>query len=129
MVLPSSRKILIQPDFGSIWKVPNKIWKSFAKEKEAEKLHPGVVSRVDRTGFTFQLTPGTSRKSGGRCVFKTKFTSQKLTSHFIIKLSIPIAKSKLLELGRGWHGVDDLSYSDKGNLRNKIRDCNKKRRR
>jgi hypothetical protein len=129
MELPDTLKIIIHPGFGSIWRVPNKIWKSFAREKEAENLHPGIISKEERNGFTFQLTPGTSRKSGGRCVFKAYMNSQKKRSHFIIKLSVPITKTRLLELKRGWNGVDDLSFNDKNKFRIKIRECNQRRRR
>jgi len=127
MVTIVSNNFEIPPGFGSIWRVPNKIWNSFAKDKAAEMLHPGVVSREDKNGLTFQLTPGTSRKSGGRCVFKTNLNSQEVRSHFIIKLSIPISKTKLMELERGWNGVDDLSYNDKKELRIKTRVCNQSR--
>ena len=119
----------LTPDFGSIWKVPNKIWGSFAREKDPEGLHPGVISSKDRNRYTYQLTPGTSSKSGGRCVYKTIFTSQEKKSYFILKLSIPITKTRLLELGRGWCGVDDLSSDDIERLKDQIFKCNNRRKR
>jgi hypothetical protein len=104
-------KKIYKPDIGSIWKAPNNIWTTgFANNKEPYGIHPSIVEKLHRDGFSAQLAPGTTKDyQKGSCVFKVDIGEKGVNSYFLLNLSMPYSISELLDLPRGWNGVDVLS--------------------
>jgi hypothetical protein len=107
-------KKIYKPDFGSIWKAPNKIWSSnFAKNKNSEDTHPSIVEKLQRDGVSVQLAPGTTKEyQKGSCVFKVDLAGNGVHSFFLLNLSMPYTIGELVELRRGWNGVDVLDEKE-----------------
>lgn len=106
---------LYTPEFGSIWKAPNKIWSTgFAHNKSREDLHPTVVARVHTDNSTVNLVPGTSKNyRRDNCVFSVKLNEGGRTTHFLIDLSMPSTVEEVKQLDRGWDGVYELNDEQK----------------
>jgi len=70
------------------------------------------------------LTPGTSTPKRGSCIFRIDFTKeQNHTSFFLLKLSMPYSKNDLLNLDRGWSGVEELSSEQLEQLKQQKKLC------
>ena len=67
------------PQFGSIWKAPNRIWTSgFARHSEKNEIHPSVIEKIYTDKITVSLVPGTSIEKRGSCVFKADLTNDEI---------------------------------------------------
>ena len=104
-------KRLYKPEVGSIWKAPNSIWKnSFAMNKSPKEIHPSIIEKLKQDGVSVQLTPGTTKEyQKGCCVFKVDLRENGKCSYFLLKLSMPYIIDDLLDLERGWDGIDILN--------------------
>ena len=118
-------KKIYKPEIGSIWKAPNKIWTgSFAKNKKPEDFHPSIVEKVKQDGVSVQLAPGTTKEyQKGSCVFKIDLNGDGKYSFFLLKLSMPYISDDLLNLDRGWSGIDSLNESQLHNFEWQIKIC------
>ncbi|HOE39205.1 MAG TPA: hypothetical protein PLG05_04410 [Bacteroidales bacterium] len=118
-------KRIYKPEFGSIWKAPNKIWtNNFAKNKSKEDLHPAIVERVRNDNVSVQLVPGTTKEyKKGSCVFKVDLAGDNTFSYFLLKLSMPYIIEDLLNMERGWNGVDVLNEDQIHDFKWQIKMC------
>ncbi len=116
---------IYQPEIGSIWKAPNKIWtNSFAKNKSEDDVHPAIVERIRKDNISIQLAPGTSKEhQKGSCVFKVDLTGDGTFSYFLLKLSMPYIIEDLLNLERGWDGIDVLNEEQINDFKWQIKMC------
>jgi hypothetical protein len=101
---------IYRPDVGSIWKAPNFIWQTgFARNIDGDSFHPAIVERIKADNFSVQLAPGTSvNYNKGSCVYKIDLANDGIITSFLLKLSMPYTINSLLDLERGWNGVDQL---------------------
>lgn len=104
---------IYSPDIGSLWCVSDGIWETgFAANKSSSDFHPALVGKIEPTGSSCRLIPGTSQEfKKGSCVFKTVINpniSHPKTSHFLIQLWMTVNNSDLFMMKRGWSGVDQL---------------------
>ena len=118
------RKIYM-PEVGSIWKAPNNIWTtSFARNKDDKNYHPSIVERLRFDGVSVQLAPGTSKDyKVGSCVYQADLFNNGKTSYFLLKLSMPYVIESLLELDKGWNGIEYISNGDLDDFKWKIKIC------
>ncbi len=118
-------KRIYKPEIGSIWKAPNRIWKnSFAKNKDPEDFHPSIVEKVKQDTVSVQLAPGTTKEyQKGSCVFKVDLKEDGIFSFFLLKLSMPYIIEDLLELERGWNGVESLNEKQLKDFKWQIKIC------
>ncbi len=101
---------------GTIWRVPNTVWKKFAKANNPKNFHPGLVSKINKDNFTLQLTPGTSKRQGGKCVFNMPSTSNIGKTNYILKMSIPSDVDKVSKYHNGFGGNRILTDAQIWNL-------------
>ena len=115
------------PDVGSIWAAPNKIWNNgFAKEKSGNDLHPAVVERNSPCNSITYIIPGTSKIHMGSCIFRTRLNPEdtsKVTSYFLIKLSMPYSRAKMNELSQGWNDVYVLDEKQLDDFKLQLKFC------
>ena len=118
-------KQIYRPEIGSIWKAPNDIWTgSFAKNKNPEDLHPSIVEKVKQDNVSVQLAPGTSKEyQKGSCVFKIDLKGGGEYSFFLLKLSMPYIIDDLLNLDRGWNGIETLNEKQLKDFEWQIKIC------
>lgn len=118
-------KKIYKPEFGSIWKAPNQIWISnFAKNKSKDDLHPAIVERIRKDNVSVQLAPGTTKEYKiNSCVFKIDLAGDGIFSFFLLKLSMPYIIEDLLNLERGWNGVDVLNKEQISDFKWQIKVC------
>jgi len=118
-------KQIYKPEIGSIWKAPNNFWTgSFAKNKNPEDYHPSIVEKVKQDGVSVQLTPGTTKEyQKGSCVFKIDLKEDEKYSFFLLKLSMPYIIDDLLNLDRGWNGIDSLNEKQLNDFEWQIKIC------
>lgn len=104
-------KKIYKPEVGSIWNAPNLIWTNgFSKNKKGEGFHPSIVEKIKSDNVSVQIAPGTTKKYlKGSCVYKTDLMGDGKYSYFLLKLSMPYTIDDLLDLNRGWHGINSLS--------------------
>ena len=116
------------PDIGSFWAVQNKEWENgFAFNKPGEEFHPALVERVSPCKTIIHIIPGTSKNyKQGSCVFKIKINpsdTSPITSFFLIKLSMPMAKESLFNPRRSWNGVDVLNENQIEDFKMQLKFC------
>ncbi|MEA3495959.1 MAG: hypothetical protein U9R42_07985 [Bacteroidota bacterium] len=118
-------KQIYKPEIGSIWKAPNNIWTgNFAKNKNPEDFHPSIVEKVKQDGVSVQLAPGTTKEyQKGSCVFKIDLKEDGEYSFFLLKLSMPYIIDDLLNLDRGWNGIDSLNEKQLQDFEWQIKIC------
>lgn len=118
-------KQIYKPEIGSIWKAPNNIWTcGFAKNKKPEDFHPSIVEKVKQDGVFVQLAPGTTKEyQKGSSVFKIDLNGNGEYSFFLLKLSMPYIIDDLLNLDRGWNGIDSLNESQLQDFEWQIKIC------
>jgi hypothetical protein len=118
-------KKIYKPEIGSIWKAPNKIWTTnFARNKNPEDLHPSIVEKVKQDGVSVQLAPATSKEyQKGSCVFIIDLKGDGEYSFFLLKLSMPYIIDDLLNLDRGWNGVESLNEKQLKDFEWQIKIC------
>ncbi len=118
-------KKIYKPEIGSIWKAPNNIWtSSFAKNKSPNEYHPSIVERIKLDGVSVQLAPGTTKEYlKGSCVYKVDLNGIGKYSFFLLKLSMPYIIQDLVNLDRGWDGIDCLEESELQNFKWQIKAC------
>ena len=118
------RKIY-HPEVGSIWKAPNQIWTSnFAKNKNGEGFHPSIVEKLKGDKISVQLAPGTTKEyRKGSCVYKADIKGDGKYSFFLLKLSMPYIIDDLLNLNRGWNGIDSLNEKQLQDFEWQIKIC------
>lgn len=118
-------KNIYKPEISSIWKAPNIIWtNSFAKNKKPEDFHPSIVEKVKQDGVAVQLAPGTTKEyQKGSCVFKIDLNEDGKYSFFLLKLSMPYVIDDLLELDRGWDGINSLNEKQLNDFEWQIKIC------
>lgn len=116
---------IYQPEIGSIWKAPNNIWtNSFAKNKSKNDYHPSIVEKIRKDNISVQLVPGTTKNyQKGSCVFKVDLVGDGIFSYFLLKLSMPYIIEDLLNLGRGWNGIDGLNEEQTNDFKWQIKIC------
>jgi len=116
---------IYQPDVGSIWKAPNNIWtNNFSKNKAPEGFHPSIVEKIKQDNVSVQLVPGTRKEyQRGSCVFKVDLKKDGEYSFFLLKLSMPYLIEELLNIGRGWNGIDTLNEKQLINFKLQIKFC------
>jgi hypothetical protein len=116
---------IYQPEIGSIWKAPNIIWtNSFAKNKSQNDFHPSIVEKIRKDSISVQLAPGTTKEyQKGSCVFKADLIGDGTFSYFLLKLSMPYIIDDLLNLERGWNGVDNLNEQQLKDFEWQIKIC------
>jgi len=116
---------IYQPSVGSIWKAPNNIWtNSFAKNKSENDFHPSIVEKIRTDNVSVQLAPGTTKEyQKGSCVFKVDLVGDGKFSFFLLKLSMPYIIEDLLNLDRGWNGIDILDDTQLKNFMWQIKIC------
>lgn len=113
------------PAIGSIWKAPNRIWKTgFASNKTFDGLHPALVEKVSKDKIQVRIVPGTSKDyKKGSCVFIVDLNGYGRKSFFLLNLSMPILIEQLLELERGWNGIEELNEKQQADFLWKIKIC------
>ncbi len=118
------KKIYV-PQFGSIWKAPNRIWTSgFAMGANSEHIHPSIVEKLYKDNVTVTLVPGTSKDyQRGSCVWKVDLSGNSTTTHFLLKLSMPYHIDDLKNKERGWDGIDELDDEQKVDFKRQIKFC------
>ena len=121
-------KIIYTPELGSLWAVPNKIWDNgFASNKTDDQMHPAILEKISICKSITYLIPGTSKSyNQGSCVFKLKLNSLQINakeSYFLIKLSMPFTKEKLLELSQGWDGIEVLNEKQMNDFKLQLKFC------
>ena len=113
-------KAIYTPESGSVWKAQNKIWRSgFAQDEGAnpEDLHPLVVEKLLPDDVTTIVIPGTSKDyQKGSCVYKVDLGASGVITHFLILLSMPYPVSDLMDLERGWNGIDEFDKTQQSNF-------------
>lgn len=119
-------RTIYSPPIGSIWTAPNAIWtNSFAHNKAGNDTHPSVVGRVFEKDRLCWVIPGTTKTyNKGSNVFRTKINPDNPDcpdTHFLIALRMTCTIEELLELKRGWNGIDDLRDSQVEELKLQIR--------
>ena len=118
-------KRIYKPEIGSIWKAPNSIWtNNFAKNKKPKGYHPSIVEKIRQDNVSVQLAPGTSKEyKKGSCVFKIDLKGDGKYSFFLLKLSMPYIIDDLLNLDRGWNGIESLNEKQLKDLEWQIKIC------
>lgn len=119
-------KDIYTPDIGSIYAIPNKLWTNkFAKNKEGEDLHPSLIEKHSICNTITYIVPGTSKvQSLGSCVFTINLNTTKLVkSYFLLKLSMPINREKLMDCNLGWDGVEYLNEAQLLEFKQQIKFC------
>tara|TARA_B100001971_G_C18000038_1_gene436826 strand:- start:96 stop:476 length:381 start_codon:yes stop_codon:yes gene_type:complete len=117
-------KKLYIPQFGSIWKAPNRIWTSgFARFSDGNKVHPSVVDKVFSDKITVSLVPGTSKEKHGSCVFKSDLTNDGIKTYFLINLAMPYHVDDLKNLEYGFRNVYELKEEQKEDFKRQIKFC------
>ena len=117
-------KKLYTPQFGSIWKAPNRIWTSgFARHSTKNKTHPSVVEKIFKDKITVSLVPGTSINHLGSCVFKAELTNDEIITYFLINLSMPYHVDNLKDLDYGFRDIYELTQVQKENFKRQIKFC------
>jgi len=113
------------PDIGSIWAAPNKIWNNdFAWNKGPNDYHPAIVAEIKPCNTILRILPGTtSNHDGERCAYKVKLGKERKISYFLFALAMPYTKDNLLDLERGWSGVDELNKNQLIDYKSKIEIC------
>lgn len=116
------------PVIGSIWVTPNGIWNNqFARNKDKDDNHPSVIGRVYDNNRKCWIIPGTSKEyNKGSNVFRVKINPDDPHcpySYFLINLRMTYNSKDLLNLRRGWNGVDTLSDSQIEDLKLQIKFC------
>jgi hypothetical protein len=54
---------IYSPDIGSLWCVSDGIWETgFAANKSSSDFHPALVGKIEPTGSSCRLIPGTSQE-------------------------------------------------------------------
>ena len=119
---------IYEPEIGSIWAAPNRIWNnSFAANKSETDFHPSIVAKVSSCKTSCQIVPGTTKGyRKGSCVFKVKLNTTDLTcpiSYFLIDLWMTFSKSDLLTLKQGWDGIEDLNEEQLKAFKLQIKFC------
>lgn len=122
------KSVLLQiyrPPIGSLWVAPNGIWDNcFAHNKSKEGVHPSVVGRVFSDKRCW-LIPGTSKEyNKGSSVFRTKLDPTNVNcpySHFLIRLRMTYTSKDLINLKRGWNGIDSLDEKQTEDLKLQIK--------
>ena len=116
---------IYKPDIGSIWKAPNNIWtNSFAKSKSKNDIHPSIVEKIRKDNNSVQLVPGTTKEyQKGSCVFKVDLAGDGTFSYFLLKLSMPYIIEDLLNLEKGWNGIDVLNEEQIKDFQWQIKIC------
>lgn len=114
------------PEIGSLWAAPNGIWNNrFAANKNDTDCHPSVVGRVYDQNTKCWLIPGTTKDyNKGSSVFRVKINpedSECPYTHFLIKLRMVCNSRDILNLYRGWNGVDILNDSQIEDLKLQIK--------
>jgi hypothetical protein len=118
-------KELFVPEVGSIWKAPNRIWTTnFAKNNNSDQFHPSIIEKVYHDGISIQLAPGSSKNyRKGKCVFKVILKNQKITSYFLLKLSMPYLIEDLIILKRGWNSIEKINGNELKRFNWQIKIC------
>lgn len=118
-------KKLYVPQFGSIWKAPNRIWTSgFARGANGEHIHPSIVEKIYKDNVTVTLVPGTSKDyQRGSCVWKADLSVNSRKTYFLLKLSMPYHIDDLKDNERGWDGIDELDNEQKSDFNRQIKFC------
>ena len=118
-------KKIYKPEVGSVWKAPNKIWiNDFAHNKREKGFHPAIVECIKQDGVSVNITPGTTKNyNKGSCVFKTNLKKDAKVSYFLFKFSMPYVIDDLINLDRGWAGVEILDKDQLKNLEFQILCC------
>ena len=117
-------KKLYEPQIGSIWKAPNRIWTSgFASGGPNEDIHPSIVEKLHSSNITLSIVPGTSKEKRGSCVYKVKLNDEDRTTYFLIELSMPYHVDDIKELERGWNGMDELNDDQIEDFKRQIKFC------
>jgi hypothetical protein len=117
-------KKLYVPQFGTIWKAPDKIWTSgFARHSKKYKTHPSVVEKIFKDKITISLVPGTSIKHPGSCVFKAELTKDEIITYFLINFSMPYNIDDLKDLDYGFRDIYELTQEQKENFKRQIKYC------
>lgn len=119
-------KKVYSPPIGSLWVAPNGIWNnSFAHNKDKDDCHPSVIGRIYEGGQRCWLIPGTSKEyKKGTDVFKVKINPDDPDcplSHFLIKLRMTYNSKDVLNLVRGWNGIDTLNEQQTDELKMQIK--------
>ncbi len=110
------------PAIGSLWAAPNGIWNNdFAHNKDKNDVHPSVIGRVFDNNKKCWIIPGTSKEhSIGSNVYRVKINSSDPDcpySHFLIKLRMTYNSKDILNLQRGWNGVENLNEQQTADLK------------
>jgi len=113
------------PDIGSIWAAQNRIWdNNFAWNKSSDDYHPAIVAEIKPCDTILTILPGTtSDHSGERCAYEVIHQKKKKISYFLFALAMPYTKDNLLDLERGWDGVNELDKSQLISFKSKIKIC------
>lgn len=118
-------KSVYLPAIGSIWKAPNRIWKTgFASNKTFDGLHPALVEKVNTDKIQVRLVPGTSKDyKKGSCVYIVDLNNCGRKSFFLLKLSMPFLIEDLLDLEKGWDNKYELDEKQLNSFNWQIKIC------
>lgn len=121
-------RTIYSPDIGSLWAVPNSVWDNgFASTQARADLHPALLERYTPCKTITYIIPGTTKSyNQGSCVFRIKINPTKTNesySHFLIKLSMPFTKAKLIELQQSWNGIDSLDDKQLQEFKMQVKFC------
>jgi len=114
------------PQFGSLWSVKNKFWKTeFASSDNPKKRHPGLV--VDEKSYSnvYQIAPGTSKHHLlKRHVFNVILDPENrptYISYFLLNFSIPVHQKEFYYFGYGWWDKGILDENDLERLKEQLK--------
>ena len=119
------KKLPFAPVIGSIWAAPNRIWDNdFAWNKKSDDFHPAIVAEIKACNTIITILPGTTSNHDGEiCAYKVDLQYNNKTSYFLFALAMPYTKEKLLDLDRGWNGINELNKNQLTNFKSKIKIC------